>query len=74
VRDVVVNGLGVGVLPLRVAVDEVARGRLVPILPQYITVPETMLYAVYPSREYLPPKVRVLLDWLIVKFPFQSKK
>jgi DNA-binding transcriptional LysR family regulator len=44
-----------------------ASGALVEILPQYRAM-ELGVYAVYPSRKHLTPKVRVLIDFLVNAF------
>ncbi len=46
-------------------VDSALRaGTLVEVLPDYRSI-ELGVYAVYPNRKYLPPKVRVLVDFLV---------
>ena len=42
-------------------------GALVEVLPQYRSI-ELGVYAVYPSRKHLTPKVRVLVDFLVEAF------
>lgn len=42
-------------------------GALVEVLPQYRSV-ELGVYAVYPSRKHLTPKVRVLIEFLVEAF------
>jgi DNA-binding transcriptional LysR family regulator len=74
VRDAVMQGLGIGLIVAPVADPEVAKGNLVPVRPEYISGYHVDFYAVYPSREYLTPKVRALLDWMSAKFPFPSKR
>lgn len=44
-----------------------ASGQLVEVLPQFRSV-ELGVYAVYPSRKHLTPKVRVLVDFLVDAF------
>ncbi|WP_343583584.1 LysR family transcriptional regulator [Herbaspirillum sp.] len=49
-------------------IDQYLRsGQLVPLLPDY-TAPDLGIYAVYPSRSHLPPKVRAMLDFLSEAF------
>ncbi|MEP3264315.1 MAG: LysR family transcriptional regulator, partial [Hyphomicrobiales bacterium] len=43
---------------------ELANGTLKVILPEYRGTPNVGVYAIYPSRQYLPTKVRVFLDFL----------
>ena len=44
-----------------------ASGALVEVLPQYRSI-ELGVFAVYPSRKHLTPKVRVLIDFLVQAF------
>lgn len=44
-----------------------ASGALVEVLPQYRSI-ELGVYAVYPSRKHLTPKVRALIDFLVDAF------
>lgn len=48
-----------------------ASGALVEILPQFRSL-ELGVYAVYPSRKHLTPKVRVLIDFLIEAFRMRA--
>ncbi len=62
-RAAAVAGLGVATLPDFVAEPELASGRLVTILDDW--VPKGAgIYAVYPHRRYLPAKIRVFVDYL----------
>jgi DNA-binding transcriptional LysR family regulator len=74
IREMILAGLGVGFLPWPLAEAEVARSGLVPLLPGYLSRPDVSFYAVYPSRAYLAPKVRVFLDWFSGKFPQPDPK
>jgi len=44
-----------------------ASGDLVEVLPGYRSI-ELGVFAVYPSRKHLTPKVRVLIDFLLESF------
>jgi DNA-binding transcriptional LysR family regulator len=44
--------------------EDLRQGRLLRLLPEY-PVPSLTLYAVYPSRRYLSPKVRTFVDFLV---------
>lgn len=46
---------------------DLAAGTLVEVLPQYRSL-ELGIYAVYPTRQHLPPKVRLLIDFLADAF------
>jgi DNA-binding transcriptional LysR family regulator len=62
-RAMLLDGAGIGTLATYTAVEDLAAGTLVRVLPQYRLKPFTV-YAVYPSRRYLEAKVRTLLDHL----------
>ena len=47
--------------------EDLRRGDLEEILPQYRSV-ELGIYAVYPSRKHLAPKVRALINFLAERF------
>jgi DNA-binding transcriptional LysR family regulator len=57
-------GLGVAPMPCFMAQEALARGQLVPVLPDWRTVP-VPLYVVYPPNRHLSNKVRVFVDWLV---------
>lgn len=64
VRGAAVNGLGIGLLPEYQVVDDVLAGRLRRVLPNH-TSEALPAYLVYPSRRHLPPRTRVVIDFLI---------
>jgi DNA-binding transcriptional LysR family regulator len=63
VRALVVQGLGIGSLLGGLARPEIEAKRLEHVLPDY-GLDDGGLYAVYPSRQHLTPKVRVFVDHL----------
>ncbi len=67
VRDALRAGFGVSLMPLPYVEDDLRSGRLQSALEDWSTV-ETTLYAVYPSRQHIAPKIRVFLDFLIEEF------
>jgi DNA-binding transcriptional LysR family regulator len=69
IRHLIQQGLGVGLLPSPIAGAQDAAGKLVAILPKIVRQEGVDFYATYPSREYLSPKTRVLIDWLSEHFP-----
>jgi DNA-binding transcriptional LysR family regulator len=73
VKHMIIQGGGIGLLTPLVAQTEVKRGTLEPVLPEAEWGEELEFYAIYPSREYLAPKVRVLVDWLAQHFPYGQK-
>ncbi len=66
-RDSTVNGLGVALLPDWLVGEDLAKGRLSRLLPDQTAAArsfDTAAWALYPSRSYLPQKVRVMIDFL----------
>ena len=61
------EGLGVICEPTFVIGDQLKQKRLVHILPDWESDEFTM-FAVYPSRKFLPPKVRSFIDFLGERF------
>lgn len=60
----VLAGLGVAQVPLFMARDAMAEGRLVPVLEGWRRDP-LPLYVVYPQTRHLSNKVRVFVNWLV---------
>ncbi|WP_437318159.1 LysR family transcriptional regulator [Sorangium sp. So ce385] len=63
-RRAVLAGVGVGLLPMILCAHEVARGRLVRVLPSHMAS-DAPLHLVYPSARYLPHRVAVFRDFLV---------
>jgi DNA-binding transcriptional LysR family regulator len=61
VRDAVIAGLGVGLLPEFQAAAWVEAGALVPVVPGWGRAP-VAVHAVYASHRYLAPKVRAFVE------------
>ncbi len=62
------DGLGIVSLPAYVCRQDVVAGRLVRVLPEWLTG-EASITAVIPFRHGLLPSVRVFLDYLIEQIP-----
>ncbi len=60
------RGAGIALQPTFLVARELASGRLVEVLPQYRSI-ELGIYAVYPTRKFVLPKVRALLEFLAGK-------
>jgi DNA-binding transcriptional LysR family regulator len=67
VREAVLGGLGIGVVPLWLVSDEVERG-LVRLLMRPFEPQPLPMHAVYPSRRFLALKVRAMIDFLETEF------
>lgn len=64
VRQAVIDGIGVGLRPVWEVGDELRDGTLKALLPDVHIAGRVGIYAVYPSRTFLPAKVRVFIDYL----------
>lgn len=62
-RSVAREGFGLALLPEYQCLEDVAAGRLVPVLEGW-SAREVPVYALYPSARHLAPKVLALLDLL----------
>lgn len=67
VREALREGFGVSLIPYFYVESDLKAGRLQVALADWSTV-ETGLYAIYPARQHLAPKIRVFLDFLIEEF------
>ena len=63
-RQLAIQGLGLTFAPKWAVSDDLSAGRLELVLPGTLHT-AGQLYAVYPSRQHLPSKVRTLLDFFI---------
>ncbi len=64
VQRAIRDGLGIGLLLGYMAQPDLDAGHLEPVLPA-LGITGGGLYAVYPSRQHLAPKVRVFVDFLV---------
>lgn len=60
----IVQGAGVGVVPMFMAGEYILSGRMIPLFPDWQLKPEP-ISVVYPSRQYLSLKVRKFIDFLV---------
>lgn len=67
VRQVTLDGMGIGALPLILVQADVAAGRLIRVLPAWSHDGTQPIHVVYPSRSHLPRKVRVFVDLLTAR-------
>jgi DNA-binding transcriptional LysR family regulator len=67
-RVVVLQGGGLSMLGTEVIGDDIADGRLVPLLVDALPPRELPIYAVYASRRHLSAKVRSFVDFLAERF------
>lgn len=66
-RDAIQRGLGIGLLPSRVAEHDGQIELLQRVLPDW-GVPEVPVHAVFASARYLTPKVRAFIDLAVENF------
>lgn len=62
-RAVMLAGGGIARVPEFSVADEIARGELDVVLPEW-KFPELVMYAVMPERRYVPAKARVFIEFL----------
>ena len=65
--DAVRKGLGIAQLPDYYVVDDLATGKLVPLLTQY-QYPYSGVWLVYPKVRQPSPKLQSICDYLIERF------
>ncbi len=63
VRSLVLAGAGIALLPVFALREELAEGRIIPLLQDF-ALPTLDLYALYPERRLLAPKIRAFIDVL----------
>ncbi len=63
-REALLSGLGLGLRGTWEVSREIAEGTLVPVMPQYRGSSSGAIWAVYPSREFMPAKVNVFIEFL----------
>jgi DNA-binding transcriptional LysR family regulator len=66
-REWLLDGKGLARKTIWDAVDDVRSGKIVPLLVQD-GIEELGVYAVFHATKYMPPRVRAILDFLVVKF------
>ena len=64
VREAVIHGAGLSVLPDYAIAQDLAAGRLIPVLPTW-RLPAGGIHAVFPSARFRPAKVRAFVDMLM---------
>lgn len=67
IRQAALDGLGVALLADWLVDADIAAGRLIALLPAHrvtATAPDTAAWLVYPSRRFMPHKVRLMIDFL----------
>ncbi len=60
-KEAALAGLGIAILPVAITEHEVTTGKLTQLLPDY-KLESPALFAVYPSRQWAPSKLKVFLQ------------
>lgn len=68
-RELIVAGAGIGMLPVALAHAAVASGALVGVLRDHHTEHRSALYLVYPSSGQVPRKLEAFRDFLVDSLP-----
>jgi len=66
-RNAAIEGLGVILQPTFLIYEALREKKLVRILSDW-DIDDLTIFAVYPNRKYLPPKVRCFIDFLVERF------
>ena len=67
-RVIVLQGAGIAMLGTEVIGDDLAAGRLVPLLVEQVPPRELPIHVVYASRRHLSAKVRSFVDFFAERF------
>lgn len=65
------QGLGIAMMPVSFVIEAIRTGELVAVLPHEVGT-RANVAAVYPEREFLDPKVRAFVDYLVAVFEATS--
>ena len=66
-KSMAIAGHGIVLMPTFLLWQAIAKGELLPVLPDY-TTPQLNAYAVYPQARYLSQRTRMLIDFLVERF------
>jgi DNA-binding transcriptional LysR family regulator len=72
-REAALRGMGPVLLADWLVGEDIAKGRLIPLLKNYQVTAEdfdTAVWLLYPSRHFLPNKTRVMIDFLKQKYSY----
>jgi DNA-binding transcriptional LysR family regulator len=68
IRNLIVEDLGIGLIPAFLYTDDIKNKAIVPVLSGW-SGDTVSAYAVYPSRKYLSSKVRIFVDYITNELP-----
>jgi DNA-binding transcriptional LysR family regulator len=66
-RAAALDGMGILVQPKYIVYDDLAAGRLVPVLDEW-DLPRLTINIAFQTRLYLPAKVRLFIECLVERF------
>jgi DNA-binding transcriptional LysR family regulator len=72
IRLLMLSGHGIFLAPTFLIADDLAAGRLVPLMPDYRPL-EFSINAIYANRSHLPTKIRIFIDLLAERFAEHRK-
>ena len=67
-RKMLEQGMGIGMKSVWNASKSLKSGLLVEVLPEFPLVTEASIWLLYPSRQIVAPRVRVMIEFLIEQF------
>jgi DNA-binding transcriptional LysR family regulator len=71
-RDAAIEGLGVALAPTSICAEAVRASRLRVVLAQWKPLRTATVYALWPSRRHVSPRLRAFLDFLADEIPFEG--
>jgi DNA-binding transcriptional LysR family regulator len=70
-KDLAIEGLGIALLPDFLCTDEVKRGQLSVVLPEWHGE-RSSVYVVYPDQQFMPPKLERFTEFMVREFHLKS--
>ncbi|MBE9043598.1 LysR family transcriptional regulator [Pleurocapsales cyanobacterium LEGE 10410] len=67
-RKMLEQGMGIGMKSVWNACESLKSGLLIEVLPEFPLVTEASIWLLYPSRQIVAPRVRVMIEFLIEQF------
>ena len=61
--EMIKQGLGIGLIPEFVCKESIKDGSVISLLGDHIK-PKLTLYALYPARNFVPPKLKLCIEFL----------
>jgi LysR family transcriptional regulator, regulator for bpeEF and oprC len=70
-RDAAIEGLGIALVPSSICADAVRSSRLREVLTEWKPMRSATVYALWPSRRHVTPRLRAFLDFLTEEIPLE---